>query len=251
LLFGSLQAQSAPDPARIKAIHDQIQTKVLDPANLAALGKTGFGCRADEEGTKTNDFSTASRGAGVTSVNPTLQSPVTDINPIPDAERAPRYFSPEQRKDVSAFTFVDQNGAAKTVAGLNGKTVVVFLFKPDCKYTADMMGEIIRLHTMQKGKAYEVVAVTIGSEGWGGLSRWRQQNMNILTPDFSIYHPGTKSGTGTSIFGELLATPTTLIVDRHGRVAWRLNGAIRGAVADRLNQIMLEGLLETLPVAAK
>jgi len=249
LLLSGLTAQNAPDPARIKALHDQIKAKALDPASLAALGKTAFGCRPDEEGLNTNDFTTASRASGVASVNPKLQSPVTDANPIPPEDRAPRYFAPDQRKPATEFTFLDPAGLAKKVGELDGKTVVVFLFKPDCKFTPDIIGEIIRLQGLQKGKAYEVVPVSMGSEGWGGLTRWRQLNLNVIPKEFPIYRPGIQPGTGTSIFGELVATPTTLVLDRHGRVAWRINGAIRGAVADRLNQILLEGLLETLPAA--
>ena len=249
LLLLPLQAQTAPDPVRIKALHDQIQTKVLDPSNLAALAGTAFGCRPDEEGASTNDFSTAVRPAGVASVNPRLQSPVTDANPIPVSERTPRYYKPEQRTLASPFTFLDQTGLGKTVAELQGKVLVVCLCKPDSRDTPDMMGEIIRLHGMQQGKGFEVVSVSLGSEGWTGLARWRQANMNIIPKDFPIYRPGIKTGTGTSIFGEVFGTPTTLVLDRQGRVAWRINGAIRGAVADRLNHIMLEGLLESLTVA--
>lgn len=151
---------------------------------------------------------------------------------------------------VGSFAYLSQDGIGKKVADLKGKVAVVFIFKPDCKFTSDMMGEIIRLQGMQQGKPYEVVPVSIGSEGWSGLARWRQLNMNILPKDFPIYRPGTESGTGTSVFGELFGTPTTLILDRHGRVAWRFNGAIKGALADRLTHIMLEGLLESLPATA-
>lgn len=250
LLFAPrLQAQAGPDPARIKAMHDQIKAKVLDPASLAALGRTAFGCRPDEEGARVNDFTTAARGSQAASVNPQLQSPVLDANPIPGPERPPRYYAQDKRPSADTFVFLNQAGQGRRVAELAGKAAVVFLFKPDCKYTPDLMGEIIRLHGMQKGKAYEVVPVSIGSEGWSGLARWRQLNTSILPADFPIYRPGLQAGTGASVFGELFGTPTTLILDRHGRVAWRINGAIRGALADRLNHILLEGLLETLPAA--
>lgn len=249
ILLSSLVAQNAPDPARIKALHEQIKARALDPTNLATLGKTAFGCRPDEEGSNTNDFSTASRAAGVTSVNPKLQSPVSDANPIPPEDRAPRFFPTGQRRVVTEFTFIDPTGLEKKVAELAGKTIVVFLFKPDCKYTPEVIGEIIRLQNMHQGKAYDVIPVSMGSEGWSGLTRWRQLNLNVIPKEFPIYRPGIKSGTGTSIFGALVATPTTLILDRHGCVAWQINGAIRGAVAERLNQVMLEGLLETLPAS--
>lgn len=244
-----LAAQQGPDPVKVKAAHDQIKAKVLEPAALAALGQTAFGCRPDEEGSNTNNFATAARGAGVTSVNPKLQGPVSDANPIPPAERAPRYYGPETRISAAEFVFMESPTQSRQLTELKGKVVVVFLFKPDCKYTPDVMGEIIRLQGMQKGKAFEVLPITMGSEGWTGLARWRQANMNIIPKDFPIYRPGIKTGTGTSIFGEVFGTPTTLVLDRQGRVAWRINGAIRGAVADRLNHIMLEGLLESLTVA--
>jgi hypothetical protein len=248
LLLLQTPGPSGPDPVRIKKLHDQISFKALDPQTLTTLGQGVTGCRPDEEGETKNDFRTAARAVGTT-VNPRLQSPVSDANPIPPAERPPRYFPPASRLAADSFVYVDQAGTERKVAALKGKVVVVFLFKPDCKYTSDMMGEILRLHGLQKGKPYEVVPVSIGSEGWGGLARWRQQNMNILSNDFPIHRPGIQPGTGVSIFGELLGTPTTLILDQHGRVAWRFNGAMRGALADRLSHIMLEGLLETLPAA--
>jgi len=248
LLALQLAAQQGPDPARVKAMHDQIKAKVLDPANLAALGQTHSGCRPDEEGSATNDFSTASRAVGTT-VNPRLQSPVVDANPVAPAERAPHYFPPESRLPAKAFAFVEQNGKVRSIADLGGKVAVVFLFKPDCKFTADVIGEIIRLQGLQKGKPFEILPVSIGREGWVGLASWRRQNMNLFPADFTFYRANPEAGTGTSVFGELFATPTTLILDRQGRVAWRFNGAMRGALADRLNQIVLEGVLETLPVA--
>lgn len=242
-----LMQTSGPDPVRIKKLHDQISSKALDPRNLTLLGEGVTGCRPDEEGETKNDFRTAARAAGST-VNPRLQSVVSDANPIPPPDRQPRFFPTSNRLPVGSFVYVTQNGTETKVADSKGKVVVIFLFKPDCKYTSDMISEVIRLRELQKGKPYEVVPVSIGREGWGGLARWRQQNMNILTNDFPIYRPGIQPGTGTSIFGELFGTPTTLILDRHGRVAWRFNGAVRGALADRLSHVMLEGLLETLPV---
>lgn len=251
LLFAPrVHAQAGPDPARIKALHDQIKAKVLDPASLVALGRTTFGCRPDEEGARTDDFTTAARSIHTISVNPQIQSPVLDANSIPAPERPPRYYAEDKRPSANEFIFLNQAGQGQKVAERGGKVLVVFLFKPDCKYTPDLMGEIIRLQGMQKGKAYEVVSVSIGSEGWSGLARWRQLNMSILPADFPIYRPGFQPGSGVSVFGELYGTPTTLILDRHGRVAWRINGSIKGALADRLNHILLEGLLETLPATA-
>ena len=49
-----------------------------------------------------------------------------------------------------------------------------------------------------------------------------------------------KYGTGISLFPDFRITPTTFILDRHGRVAWRIVGAIRGSLTDKLNHILSE-----------
>lgn len=232
-LFSNPPTQSRVE--RYRLFHN----RATNPDALARLGRETMGCRPNETGENTARFQIYSRSAGSTVIS-SISGQQIDSNPIPEAERPPKYFEISNRVDVSHFAALSQNGTIQKISDHLNKIIVVFLFKPDCKYTTDMIDEIIRLQGMQQQLGVVVLPVTLGNEGWGGLSRWRQKNLNAIPAEFSIYQPSTESGTGASAFGPLFATPTTFILDRKGRIAWRMSGAMRGAIWDRLNQILLE-----------
>jgi len=228
-----------PPPQEKRPQYEQFKARALNPSTLQRLAKETMGCRPEESGENAANFQIYKREDGSTIISP-RSGPTVDTNPIPEAERQPRYFEPGQRPPAAAFAAVDHVGKVTRVQDQLGKVTLVFLFKPDCKYTAEMIGEVIRLQGMQQRLGVCVMPVTIGEEGWSGLARWRQKNVNIIPAEFPIYRPNPVQGTGTSVFGTLYATPTTFILDREGKVAWRMSGALRGAIWDRLNQILLE-----------
>lgn len=234
-----------PRPDR-KALYEQFKAKAMDPETLKRQARESIGCRIDEEGENKGGTRDQVRMAGGTAFN-RVPAPSVDQNPIPDEERAPRYFGPALRPFATPFTAVDQGGNEARVADMAGTVLVVFLFKPDCKFTAEMLGEVIRLQALQERVGFKVIPVTLGSEGWSGLARWRQQNKNAIPNEFQIFRPKAEKGSGVSAFGAIYATPTTFILDRKGRVAWRISGAVRGAISDRLNQILLEPNPESHP----
>lgn len=246
-------AQNMPAPAprlNRKALYEQFKAKAMDLATLKRLAKESNGCRPEEEGENRGGTRDQVRMAGGTAFN-RVAAPSVDQNPIPDEERAPRYFEPAQRASAAAFTAVNQAGIETKVGDSGGSVLVVFLFKPDCKFTPDILGEIIRLQAMQERIGFKMIPVSLGSEGWSGLARWRQQNKNALPQEFQIFRPKAEMGLGASVFGTLHATPTTFILDRRGRVAWRISGAVRGAISDRLNQILMEPDSEPAPPTPK
>ncbi len=236
-------AKPAPD---LNAIREKARAKALDPAVLGRESKVATGCRPDEEGEKTEEFRTQQQFmSGAT--GPGLSSPVVDANPIPPADRAPKYFEGEARQAATAFTAVTLEGKKISVADQKGKVVVVFLFKPDCKYSADMLPEIIRLYGASLKMGFTVLPVSLGSESWARLKDWRLKNAGAIPDAFPVYKPNTDKGTGASALGPLRATPSTFILDREGRIAWRVYGAVTGSVTDKLNHILTENLGTTAP----
>lgn len=254
-------AQNPAAPAQNPAA--AIRQRALDPAALAKEGAKAGGCPLTRHSTTTEDLrgSTAAAderlkgmnvsGGGTVSGLPDQQgrlgsgqapsagSLMAGSAVLGDADRVPRYFEPADRVSARAFTFLGEDGKPQTVAGLQGKVVLVFLFRTDCRWTLDMLGEMIRLQGLEEKAGIRVIPVSIVNPGWAAVKQFRKLAGRDLPATFPIFLPGDAEATGLTVLGDLKVAPTTLILDREGRIAWRINGAGPGSVADKLNLVRL------------
>jgi hypothetical protein len=251
------QAPPAQSPAAA------IRQRALDPASLEKEGAKAAGCPMTRHSTTTEDLrgSTASAderlkgmsisGAGTVSGLPEQQgrlgsgkgpsagSLMANAASLSAADRVPRYYEPADRRPVQSFAFNGEDGKPQSIEALKGKVVLLFLFRTDCKWTLDVLGEIVRLQGLEEKAGIRVIPVSIVNPGWPAVKQFRRLAGRDLPATFPIYLPSDSPATGLEVLGDLKVAPTLLILDREGRVAWRINGATPGSIADKLNLVRL------------
>lgn len=246
LLIAALALLQAPAPPPTP---ESLKAKALDPAILKKEAARATGCLAHESGSASEQFQTKARLLDG-STRGTISGLAVDTNPIPEVDRMPRYYAPGERASAQGFKVHRLDGSSLSVDQLRGLPVVVFIFKPDCKYSAEMLNEIIRLQAVEDRARVKVLAVSISDGAWTDIARYRQQNINALPATFPIFRPSSDQGAGVSIFKDLFVTPTTYILDREGRVAWRITGGVRGSIQDKINHIRTEPAPSSTPIPA-
>lgn len=259
-----LTAQNAPKPASREEMAKTFRAKALDPVTLKKEAAKAGGCMITRHDTTTEDMrgTTAKSdsllagmsitGGGMASGLPgqtgrltdsaqmTAGKMVTSLAVLDERDRMPRFFEPGERISVTAFRFMTEEGASKSIGDLAGKVTLLFLFRTDCRWTLDMMGEVLRLYGIEDKAGIRVIAVSIVNPGWAPVNGFRKSVGPDLPAAFPIYLPSQDSAFGLEVLGELKTAPTTFILDRQGRIAWRINGAAPGVLADKLNMIRTE-----------
>ncbi len=218
---------------------ETLKARAVDSQTLKNEGEKAMGCLAQESGTNSEQFQNVGQKSNG-SWTGKLSSLAVDTNVIPKDERMPRFYAPGSRDSALGFKVNRLDGSSISIEECKGQPVVVFIFKPDCKYTGEMLSEVIRLQSVEDKARIKVFAVSISDGAWSDLARYRLKNINAIPATFPIYRPSTDPGSGTSIFKDLRVTPTTYILDRDGNVAWRIAGGIRGSLQDKINHIRTE-----------
>lgn len=253
LLLASLQA---PPPAETPAeVHARFKGIALAPSRLKAEAQRTKGCREDTVPTFTGRFTGYKNGYVSPGKPAGMPQDVSDAEvhtfPVPafivqpdkqaltEAERLPRFTEPAARTALAPFTLLPTTGAPMTVPQLGGKVVILHFFNPRCP-NAGMLPELIRLQALQANYAFQVVPVAIGLEHPQVLAQFRRLNEQSIPADFQIYLLGGVKDGPRSVFPDFAISPTTYLLDRDGQVAWRLCGALPGALPDRINHLLAE-----------
>lgn len=263
-----LAAQNAPKPPTREELAKTFRAKALDPSTLKKEADTAGGCTISRHSSATEIMRGTSARAGSVHDNRVEWSSITGGGPstggpgenshlagpgprsvgmtgVDDAvldkgDWTPRFFEPGERVSVAAFKFTKEDGSSQSIGDLKGRVTLLFLFRGDCRRTYDMMGELLRLHGVEDKAGIRVIAVSIVNPGWTPVKQFRKLVGAGLPAAFPIYLPSGESASGLDALGELKAAPTTFILDRQGRIAWRINGATPGSLADKLNMIRME-----------
>lgn len=239
-----IQSAAGFGQGSLSELHAKVRAKALDSATLKRESAAAMGCHTEDEGNHPEDFSTQARGASGAMSGP-LSGQAVDINPIRKEEREPKYYPLEDRSNAKGFEAVTQDNKKITVAALNDSILLIVFFRPECKFTADILPDLIRLQKTEATKGYRVLPISMSPEGWSGLSRWRKQNLGSIPTEFQVFRPSSDSGHGASVFSDLRVVPTAYLIDERGNIAWRVTGAGRGTLLDKLNLLLLERALKT------
>jgi len=120
-------------------------------------------------------------------------------------------------KDVSGLRLRDMEGNTRTVGELRGRVVLLDFWATWCPPCRMSLPELAALQNAQ-GTAYAVIPVSIDKGGFGDVRPFFEQN-----PGLSLFAavPADPGRLGKDV-GEIQGIPTTLIVDRSGKVvkAW-------------------------------
>lgn len=151
-------------------------------------------------------------------------------------------FPVGQRLDLSRLGFVDQSGKPCLVGDFKGKLVVVDFWTVWCPPCRRSLPELNALQKQgaEKGSVV-VIPCNLDDQYWPqGVAQFMSRNKGAL-PGFTWYRPQVgKHGVGTNLGGDISSYPTTLILDREGKLAVRWSGYGEGLLAHEINQLLKE-----------
>ena len=138
--------------------------------------------------------------------------------------------------DVSDKAFTDPDGGEFTLAGFQGKTVLVNFWATWCAPCRKEMPMLSELQAEFGGDDFEVVTIATGRNSIPGIRKFFEE---IGVKNLAVLHdkPG-KVARGAAVLG----LPVTLILDRQGREIGRLQGEAEwdGAPAKALLAHLIE-----------
>ena len=134
--------------------------------------------------------------------------------------------------DVSRVAFRDAEGNRRTLADFKGKVVLVDVWATWCPPCRRSLPEVAELQKAG-GDRYVVLPISVDRGGWADIQPFLSQNpqlgLTAFTPD------GAKA---LDAFGEISGIPTTLIVDRKGKLVQRWSGYGEGQARRALDEAL-------------
>jgi thiol-disulfide isomerase/thioredoxin len=135
-------------------------------------------------------------------------------------------------EDVSRVAFLDAEGHRRTLADFKGKVVLVDVWATWCPPCRRSLPEVAELQKAG-GETYVVLPISVDKGGWGDVTPFLKQNpqlgLKAFVPD------GAK---GLDPFGDINGIPTTLIVDRKGKLVQRWSGYGEGMAKRALDEAL-------------
>lgn len=141
---------------------------------------------------------------------------------------------PGKRKLVSHVAYVDSSGVEHKLAEHLGKVVVVDVWATWCPPCRRSLPEIAALQG-REDDAYAVLAISVDRGGWGEVRPFLNNNTQLGLRAVLPAGPGALDP-----FGAISGIPTTLIIDRQGRLRERWSGYYEGRAAKALREALDE-----------
>ncbi|MEJ2430050.1 MAG: TlpA disulfide reductase family protein [Deltaproteobacteria bacterium] len=126
---------------------------------------------------------------------------------------------------VPNFTFPDLNGKEVSLSDQRGKVLLVNVWATWCPPCRREMPSMQRLYKKFKGKNFEILAVSIDSEGRKAVEPFMRK-MNLTFP--ALLDPGE---TIRSLYG-ITGVPESFIIDQQGILVEKIIGPINWATPE-------------------
>jgi thiol-disulfide isomerase/thioredoxin len=134
--------------------------------------------------------------------------------------------------DVSRVAFRDAEGNRRTLAEFRGKVVLVDVWATWCPPCRRSLPEVAELQR-GGGDRYVVLPISVDQGGWGAVRPFLAQNPQL---GLTAYLPD--GDRALAPFGEISGIPTTLIIDRSGRLVRRWSGYGEGMARRALEEAL-------------
>ncbi len=155
-----------------------------------------------------------------------------------EVERTP----PGKRADLTQLGFVDSNGRKCQIGDLKGKVVVVDFWVKWCGPCRQALPELAFLQKEGQAKGnLVVIPCNLDDDGWPqGVMQFVRQNQKAL-PGFVYHRPMVgRQGINANLGADIDAYPTTLVIDREGKLASRWSGYGQGLLVQEINAVLQE-----------
>jgi peroxiredoxin len=126
---------------------------------------------------------------------------------------------------VPSFTFPDINGKEVSLSDQRGKVILVNVWATWCPPCRREMPSMQRLYEKFKGKNFEILAVSIDSEGREAVEPFMRK-MNLTFP--ALLDPGE---TIRSLYG-ITGVPESFIIDQQGILVEKIIGPVNWATPE-------------------
>ncbi len=124
-----------------------------------------------------------------------------------------------RREPAPPFAYTLLDGSQGRSSDLRGQVLMVHFWATSCAVCVKEMPQIVATQRLYAGRGFATLAVALASDAPARVAdfaeRWRLP--------FGVVIDNT--GAIANSFGNVEATPTTLLIDRHGAVARRWVGA--------------------------
>ena len=127
--------------------------------------------------------------------------------------------------EMPNFTFPDINGREVSLSDHRGKVVLVNVWATWCPPCRQEMPSMQSLYEKFKGENFEILAVSIDSEGRAAVAPFMRK-MNLTFP--SLLDPGE---TIRSLYG-ITGVPESFIIDKQGILVQKIIGPINWATPE-------------------
>jgi peroxiredoxin len=122
-----------------------------------------------------------------------------------------------QRKSAPSFTLQDAEAQDVTLSGYQGKVVLLNFWATWCGPCQEEIPWFIDFENNYRDRGFAVLGVSLDEDGWKAVRPYIQdKRMN--------YPVMLGNGKMTELYGGIDAIPTTLLVDRSGKIAARYIG---------------------------
>lgn len=128
------------------------------------------------------------------------------------------WSSSTARPPVPAATFSYLDGTTVTSADLEGKVVLVNFWSTSCTTCVHEMPQLAATQRRFQGRGYETVSIAMSYDDPAYVRRFAASRQL----PFRVVHD--RSGELAHRFGDVQLTPTSVLVDKHGREVERFAG---------------------------
>ena len=145
------------------------------------------------------------------------------------------YWSLNTRSSAPDVTFLGINGEKITPQSLRGKVVMVNFWATSCTTCVAEMPKMIDTYNKYKGQGLEFVAVAMKYDPANYVVNYAETRKLPFKVAIDV------SGDAAKAYGDVALTPTTFVIDKHGKIIKRYVGEPEFGALHKLLETALAG----------